>query len=111
MKPHLWIDKLIFNNDYSLELEKNSITVFVGPNNAGKSAALKDINNLLNQKAISTQTIVKDINITIPFDKKTLLDYLEQFMSSDGQHYSTVGANIHKTNALLRSYYKSKGFK
>ena len=38
-----YISRLVFNNGESLSVEPGSIVVFVGPNNAGKSQALRDI--------------------------------------------------------------------
>lgn len=42
-KPKVFISQLLFNNDQSVEIKKNDIVVFVGPNNAGKSRSLRDI--------------------------------------------------------------------
>ena len=41
-----FISKITFNNGVTLDVEKNSIVAFVGPNNVGKSQALKDIYSL-----------------------------------------------------------------
>ena len=38
-----YISRLEFNTGESLDVKKNDIVVFVGPNNAGKSQSLKDI--------------------------------------------------------------------
>jgi ABC-type multidrug transport system ATPase subunit len=46
----LWISELVFNNETKITLDKNEIVVFVGPNNAGKSATLKDAVNFLKSK-------------------------------------------------------------
>lgn len=45
------ISQLTLNNGDSLEIAKNDIVVFVGPNNAGKSQSLKDIYTLSEQKS------------------------------------------------------------
>lgn len=44
-KPRLIIKRLTLNDGTTLELEKNSIVVFTGANNCGKSQVLKDIEN------------------------------------------------------------------
>ena len=54
--------KLHFNDATDLEIQQNSIVIFVGPNNAGKSQALKDIYNLSEKKISSV--VVSDIEIT-----------------------------------------------
>lgn len=38
-----YISKICFNNDMELNIQENSVVVFVGPNNVGKSQALRDI--------------------------------------------------------------------
>ena len=38
-----FISQIQFNNGQNLDLLENDIVVFVGPNNVGKSQALKDI--------------------------------------------------------------------
>lgn len=38
-----YIKQIVFNSGLVLELEKNDIVLFVGPNNSGKSQSLKDI--------------------------------------------------------------------
>lgn len=43
MGARLWVSKLKFRNEKTIDLDKNSIAVFVGPNNGGKSTALKEI--------------------------------------------------------------------
>ena len=45
-----YIAKVIFNNGQSIEINKNDIVIFVGPNNVGKSQALKDLYALCKKK-------------------------------------------------------------
>ena len=42
-KPQIYFKSIRFNDDTELMLEKNSIVVFTGANNSGKSQVLKDI--------------------------------------------------------------------
>lgn len=41
-----YISKVVFNNGQSIDINKNDIVIFVGPNNVGKSQSLKDIYEL-----------------------------------------------------------------
>jgi ABC-type multidrug transport system ATPase subunit len=43
LRPHFWIKSLTFNDGTNLELQRNEIVVFVGPNNSGKSVTLKEL--------------------------------------------------------------------
>lgn len=56
-----YVNKLIFNNDYELNINCNDIVVFVGPNNVGKSRALRDISTISVQPFPGI--IIKDLEI------------------------------------------------
>lgn len=56
-----YISKVHFNDGTILNTQKNSIIVFVGPNNAGKSQALRDIFTICKDKVSSI--VVSDIEI------------------------------------------------
>lgn len=43
MKPRVWIQSITFNDQTKIDLDKNDVIVFVGPNNSGKSAALRGL--------------------------------------------------------------------
>jgi ATPase subunit of ABC transporter with duplicated ATPase domains len=43
-KPSVFIDQLTFSDGQKINLKQNDIVVFVGPNNSGKSLALREIN-------------------------------------------------------------------
>ncbi len=62
MKDKNYISKIIFNNNESIDINKDDIVIFVGPNNAGKSQALKDIYMLSSKKQPSI--VISDIEIT-----------------------------------------------
>ena len=57
-----FISQIQFNNGQNLDLLENDIVVFVGPNNAGKSQALKDIYALTDKKVPSV--VISNITIT-----------------------------------------------
>lgn len=51
VRPNVTFESLTFSDGTKVELEKNDIVVFVGPNNAGKSAALKEIEEYVGKSA------------------------------------------------------------
>lgn len=57
-----YISKIYFNDGTNVDIKKNDIIIFVGPNNAGKSQSLKDI-YVLSSKKIPT-TVASDIVVT-----------------------------------------------
>jgi len=52
----VWISELEFNDGTKISLDKNEVVVFVGPNNAGKSATLKEASSLLKSKVNGKQS-------------------------------------------------------
>lgn len=38
-----YVSEITFNNGRKLEIKRNDIIIFVGPNNVGKSQSLRDI--------------------------------------------------------------------
>ena len=75
-----YVNKLIFNNDYELNINCNDIVVFVGPNNVGKSRALRDIST------ISAQPFPGIIIMSAIFHKNVVLCEID----SDCKMYSLV---------------------
>ncbi|MBQ8620659.1 MAG: AAA family ATPase, partial [Clostridia bacterium] len=57
-----YISQLQFNNGQTINVEKDDIVVFVGPNNAGKSQSLKDIYALAKEK--TPTTVISDLKTT-----------------------------------------------
>ena len=49
-----YISKIHFNDETYVDIQQNDIIIFVGPNNAGKSQALKDIYALSSNKFQTT---------------------------------------------------------
>jgi ABC-type lipopolysaccharide export system ATPase subunit len=42
MRPSIWVEELQFSDGRVINIAKDEIIVFVGPNNAGKSVSLKE---------------------------------------------------------------------
>lgn len=72
-----YISKIQFNNGVSVDISKNDIVLFVGPNNAGKSQSLKDIYALSRMKCPAT--VITDITIDkYPGQLTSLLDSISK---------------------------------
>ena len=59
-KPQLFVKSLTFNDGTSLNLTPNSIVVFTGANNSGKSQVLKDLERFPDEDLRSGTIVVKD---------------------------------------------------
>lgn len=62
MAVRFWLNEIQFSDAKKIKLEKNDIVVFVGPNNAGKSASLKEMLGHINASHFNGK-VVKAINI------------------------------------------------
>lgn len=70
-----YVSEIRFNNGETVDIKPNDIILFVGPNNTGKSQALKDIYALSKEKVPTT--VVNDVKITKYEGKiSSLLDFI-----------------------------------
>ncbi|MGL5258511.1 MAG: ATP-dependent nuclease [Lachnospiraceae bacterium] len=96
------VSKLIFNDNTVLNISCNDIVVFVGPNNAGKSQALRDINELCNKKI--SPIVISDLIITktlSPID--ALLDNIS-YIHNNGDHKTYQGFNYNCNSYNIAQY-------
>lgn len=102
-----YVSRITFNNGVSLDVEKNSIVVFVGPNNAGKSQTLKDIYSLSENGQNSV--VVSGIEITK--NGASLFELLDSISTGkkDGEYtyYDVLGKRMVLFNALTRRFPSS----
>lgn len=110
-----YISKIVFNNGIEVDINKNDIIVFVGPNNAGKSQALKDIYSLSAEK--TSTTVVSDIKI-VKNDEPlvTVLDSIARGTEQNGYMiYSVLGNDFSywftNTEASFPRWYSYKNFR
>ena len=98
--PEVYISQLRFNNDQTIEIKKNDIVVFVGPNNAGKSQALKDILEIADKK--DAGIVVKKI-LFVKEPAERLIEYLRKSFITWGEGSNTMfhGLNFSVTKDLV----------
>ena len=96
IKPKCYIDSITFNNGEELDVKPNDIVVFVGPNNVGKSQALKDI---FNKTSVQVQTtVIKDLHYEIESER------VKQYIISISKPVNT-GAHLHYQGLMYKIYY------
>ena len=76
MDIEFWINSLEFKNGLNINLEKNSIVVFVGPNNSGKSRTLREILQLSKNNS-SNNLILDSLKISANGDEHDFLKRIE----------------------------------
>lgn len=94
------ITKLIFNDGTELPIAPDDIVLFVGPNNAGKSQAIKDIHNLLYNS--SPAPVVSKIEWQIN-EKEELQRALKEFASRTSSN-DYVGSGFSIASFYLKKF-------
>ena len=91
---------MTFSNGDVLTFEEDEIIVFVGPNNAGKSAALRELESFVSRNV--AQKVIKAANFCRAGSQKELRDYLEAKALTIGKvgdyRYAGIGYNIHQSH-------------
>ncbi|MEG4577630.1 hypothetical protein QUA56_33940 [Microcoleus sp. N3A4] len=101
----IWISEIEFNDGTQIKLKANEIVVFVGPNNAGKSATLKESLSLLKSKVNGKKNakVLKDLTICKEGDEANFKFFLESISTKKDQgnpepHLQGFGFNIYSPN-------------
>ncbi|MDJ1473377.1 ATP-dependent nuclease [Xanthocytophaga flava] len=101
MDPKVFVNSLTFSDGSILTLEENNIVVFVGPNNAGKSASLKEIEASARHK-ISPKKVLREVEFSIIGNIDDIRNFFEltttKTFLTDGLHYRGLGYDIPATN-------------
>ena len=100
LRPKLLFKTITLSDETELALEEDDIVVFVGPNNAGKSAALRELEAWV---ARSTPgLVVKHAELHKEGTHKDLRAYLEANAQKSGDignlYYGGIGYNIHHSH-------------
>lgn len=107
MITRIWISKIKFSDETTMLFDKDDIVVFVGPNNAGKSASLKETFRFLKTKNNSGK-VIKDITIERDGDEMEFLEYLQtysnkHFSTNPEPYYQGFGYNIYEP--IAKNYW------
>ncbi len=102
LRPKVWFETIKFSDGTELALDQSDIVVFVGPNNAGKSAALRELEVWVERS--SHGLVIKGATLHKEGTQADLEAYLEanalkNVMSS--LHYGGLGYNINQLSLPL----------
>lgn len=109
-KPQVFLKSIIFNDETQLSLNYNSVIVFTGANNSGKSQVLRDVEMNLD-KSNSFQTIViKDIKYDFlgTIDEATFLR--ERFNVNQQGRYEIFESGYVFEKSTLQDYWQNHTF-
>lgn len=106
--PRAWVDKLTFSDNTTLTLDKSDIVLLVGPNNAGKSAALRAVRDKLKQPA-NTSPVVSAVSVSREGEQDDLLGWIASFARQDESSpadpiFQAFGMGIHISQTLLAEW-------
>lgn len=104
-----YIAKIKFNTGKELDVNKNDIVVFVGPNNAGKSQSLSDIYQLSNNKVPTV--VISDMVVSKEGSLKKLLESTS--MKHDNGHfieYTTLNHRVTYHEGVEHSFANNQSF-
>lgn len=83
------IDSLEFNSGIKTEIEKSALTIFIGPNSAGKSTILREIQLIL-QRDARPRDVVKYCNTYRNGDEEEFIKWLKNHYPSRDNNGSTL---------------------
>lgn len=95
--PSLWFEEITFSDGTVLKLDRDEIIVLVGPNNAGKSAALREMESWVAHSR--TGQVIKNAKLSKVGTKDDLQKYLDAKAQKSGDainlQYGGIGYSIH----------------
>ena len=99
-RPKLFFKTITFSDSTTLTLDEDDIIVFVGPNNAGKSAALRELERWVARS--EPGLVIKNAKLTTKGTQVELQTYLEAKAQKSGEgtnlRYGGIGYNIHHSH-------------
>lgn len=109
--PRAWVDKLTFSDGTTLTLDKSDIVLLVGPNNAGKSAALRAVRDKLRDPA-NVSPVVSSVSVAREGEPDDLVGWIASFArqhesSPADPIFQALGIGIHISRA--RHFWQSGG--
>ncbi len=100
VKPSIHFEKITFSNGAAFEFSDDEIIVFVGPNNSGKSAILRELEQYFSKS--SGEFVLKSAQIKKYGSAEDFQKYLDAHASKVGNgtnlSYGGLGYNIHHTH-------------
>lgn len=108
--PQVFLKNIIFNDGTKLPLNYNSVIVFTGANNSGKSQVLRDVETGLDKSNSSPTIVIKDIEYDFlgTIDEATFLK--EHFNVNQNGYYEIFESCIAFDKITLRSWWENRTF-
>lgn len=109
-KPQVFIKSIKFNDDTQLPISYNSVIVFTGANNSGKSQVLRDVETGLDESNSLPTIVIKDIE----YDFLGMIDqatfFRERFNVNQQGHYEMLESGETFDKISLQTYWQNRTF-
>ena len=109
-KPQVFIKNIGFNDGVQLSFNCNSVIVFTGANNSGKSQVLRDIENSLDKSNPLTTIVVNDVQYDFSgtIDEETF--FYEHFYRNQQGYYEITGGDSCFEKSTLLNFWQNRTF-
>ena len=109
-KPQVFIKSIKFNDDTQLPISYNSVIVFTGANNSGKSQVLRDVETGLDESNSLPTIVIKDIEYDFlgTIDQATFLR--EHFNVNQQGYYEMFEFGETFDKRRLQTYWQNRTF-
>lgn len=100
-KPQVFLKNIIFNDDTKLSLNYNSVIVFTGANNSGKSQVLRDVETGLDSSTSFPSIVIKNIEYDFLGNIDEATFFREHFkVNRDGYYEAFESGGIFRKSTL-----------
>lgn len=107
-KPQIFLKSITFNDGTQISLKHDSIIVFTGANNSGKSQVLKDMETCLNASDTTTPIVIKNFQSDY-LGSINEESFLNAYFSINQQgNYQILGENVAFGIDALQSYWENQ---
>ena len=108
-KPQIFLKSITFNDNTRIDLERNSIIVFTGANNSGKSQTLKDIEIDLDKTKKNTMIVIKSLEYDYCGDIEEQTFFDQHFSINDkGYYQATEYSDMLFNRAVVCNCWKNR---
>ncbi|WP_461811988.1 ATP-dependent nuclease [Faecalimonas sp.] len=105
-KPQVFMQNIEFNDGTVLPLTCNSIVVFTGANNSGKSQILRDMENCLNKSTESTTIVIKNSLKDFRGSIRNVNFLSNHFHINQEGNFEIIGSGCSFDKDILDSWWK-----
>lgn len=109
-KPQVFIKSIKFNDNTQLPISYNSVIVFTGANNSGKSQVLRDVETGLDESNSLPTIVIKDIE----YDFLGMIDqatfFRERFNVNQQGYYEMLESGETFDKRSLQTYWQNRTF-